>query len=448
MKRPSLSRPLGFFLLVALLLVPQLAQAEIKEVVSRGGVHAWLIEDHSLPLITVNFAFEGGSALDPAGKEGRASLLASLLDEGAGDLDSRAFQQALAERSIALGFSADEDALFGQLKTLSREQANAFALLRLALHNARFETEAIGRMRDSLVAQRQYGLSDPNWLASQAFEQVAMTGHPYGRPANGTVATLGAITRDDLVAAVPQHLVKNRLHIAVVGDMTAAALAVTLDQVFADLAVGADSVQLPPLTVTGAGQTVLIERDQPQTVLLAGMPGIKREDPDWFAALTMNYILGGDFQSRLMSEIRIKRGLTYGISTALVPYKAGGMFYAMASADNAKVAELLTRLKDEMRRLVKDGVTATELSEAKTYLTGAFALRFNSSDGIAAVLLEIQRLGFSPTYLNERAKQIDAVTSADVARLAEQLVRPDAMTTIVVGKPAGIESTSTVSIKP
>lgn len=439
---------LGALALAVALLLPFAAQAEVKEVISRGGVRAWLVEDHTLPLITMSFAFEGGSALDPAGKEGRATLLASLLDEGAGELDSRAFQQAMAERSIAIGFSADEDTLSGQLRVLSREQVNAFALLRLALHSPRFDKDAIDRMRDALVAQRQYGLSDPNWVASQAFEQVALSTHPYGRPAGGTVASLGAITRDDLVAAVPQHLVKNRLRVAVVGDITPSALATALDQLFADLPVGAETISLPPLAVGGAGQTILVERDQPQTILLAGLPGIKREDPDWFAALTMNYVLGGDFQSRLMSEIRIKRGLTYGISTALVPYKAGGVFYTMASASNEKVAELLTRLREEMNRLVKDGVTDTELSEAKTYLTGAFALRFNSSAGIANVLLEVQRLGLTPAYLDERAGLIDAVSSADVARLAERLVKPDELTTILVGRPDDVDSTSTVSIAP
>lgn len=439
-----------FCLVVALLLVavPTLARAEIKEVVSKTGVRAWLIEDHNLPLITLSFAFEGGSALDPAGKEGLSTLLASLLDEGAGDFDSRSFQQALADRSIALGFSADEDALFGQLRTLSRERDNAFNLLRLALHTPRFDADAIGRMRDALIAQRHYGLGDPNWLASQSFEQVALGDHPYGRPAGGTVASLSSITHDDLVAAVPQHVVKNRLRLAVVGDITPAALATMLDQVFGDLPVGADLITLPPVAVGAAGETVLVQRDQPQTVLLAGLPGIKREDPDWFSALTMNYILGGDFQSRLMSEIRIRRGLTYGISTALVPYKAGGVFYAMASADNAKVAELLASLKDEMQKLVKDGVTDTELSEAKTYLTGAFALRFNSSAGIANVLLEVQRLGLPPAYLQERGKLIEAVTSADVSRLAAQLVKPDAMTTVLVGRPENITPTRTVSIQP
>jgi zinc protease len=435
--------------LVFALVAPLPAFAAVKEVISRGGIHAWLVEDHTLPLISMGFSFEGGSAIDPVGKEGLSMLLASLLDEGAGDLDSKSFQGALSERSIALGFSADEDALFGSLKTLSRESSNAFALLRLALHQPRFDNEAIDRMRDALVAQRQYGLSDPNWLASQGFEQVGLAGHPYGRPAGGTIASLREIGRDDLVAAVPQHVVRNRLKIAVVGDIAPAALAVVLDQVFGDLPTGAESLDMPALRIGGAGELALVRRDQPQTVLLAGMPGLRREDPDWFSALVMNYVLGGDFQSRLMSEIRIKRGLTYGISTALVPYKAGGVLYAMASADNGKVAELLKVLEEELHKMAMSGISPEELAEAKTYLTGAFALRFSSSEKIAGVLLEVQRIGLTPAYLEERASLINAVAEADVARMAERMLKPEGgMTLVAVGNPEGLSPTRSLTIQP
>lgn len=439
---------LRILLLACFLVVPLTAQAAVKEVVSRGGVHAWLVEDHTLPLISMNFSFEGGAAIDPVGKEGLSTLLAATLDEGSGDLDSRAFQAALSERSISIGFSADEDALFGSLKTLTREQDNALALLRLALHAPRFDVEAIDRMKDALVARRQYGLSDANWLASQGFEQLALADHPYGRPAGGTVASLRAITRDDLVAAVPQHLVRNRLRVAVVGDISPDTLAVILDQVFGDLPQGADQVGLPEMRLGGSGETAVIPRDQPQTVIMAGLPGIRRDDPEWFAAMVMNYVLGGDFQSRLMSEIRIKRSLTYGISTALVPYKAGGVFYAMASADNAKVKDLMDQLREQMRKMAMGGVTEDELAEAKTYLTGSFALRFSSSDDIADVLLEVQRIGLPASYLDTRADLINKVTQGDVARLAEQLLKPDALSVVMVGHPDGITASRTLSIQP
>lgn len=443
-----LSRILVGLIACAVLCVPALAQAEVREVVSRTGVRAWLLEDHSLPVVSLSFSFEGGAAIDPAGKEGLSTLLAATLDEGAGPLDSRAFQGGLSDRSISLSFNADEDALYGSVKILSREKTNAMALLRLALHNPRFDADAIARMKDALVARRQYGLSDPEWLAGQGFEQLAMAGHPYSRPAGGTVASLQAITRDDLVAAVPQHLVRNRLRVAVVGDISSSELAGFLDQVFGDLPQGAESLNLPDMKVTGAGQTVLIARDQPQTVIMAGLPGLKREDPDWFAALVVNYILGGDFQSRLMSEIRIKRSLTYGISSALVPYKAGGVLYVMASTDNAKVPELMKHLREEMAKMAMGGVSEQELAEAKTYLTGSFALRFSSSERMADVLLEIQRIGLPPSYLDERAQLINKVSQGDVARLAEQLLKPDALSVVMVGNPADVTPTRTMSVQP
>lgn len=438
-------RPLAYAF-VALFALP--AHAAVTEVTTPSGLKAWLVEDHSQPLFTMAFAFEGGAALDAEGKEGLSTLLAATLDEGAGELDSRAFQSALSERSISLSYRADEDALYGTLKALSAERDNAFGLLRLSLHEPRFDAEAISRMKAALVSQRQAGLSDPNWLASQAFEQIALSGHPYGRPADGTLTSLDALTRDDLVAITKSRLMRDRLTLTVVGDITPSELASKLDEVFADLPVAGGPVTLPPLTVQGAGEVALISRQQPQTTLLIGTQGIARDDPMWFPALIMSYVLGGDFQSRLMEEIRVKRGLTYGISTALVPYKAGGVLYAMASSDNAKVADLLTQFRAEWQRMAKEGVTEAELQAAKTYLTGSFALRFSSSGGIAGVLLEIQRLGYSPRYLEDRANLINAVTQADVAMAAEKLLNPSTLTYVAVGQPENVTATRNVSIAP
>lgn len=435
-------------LLLLLILLPFSAHAAVTEVTTKTGLKAWLLEDHSLPIITMSFAFDGGAALDIADKEGLSTLLASTLDEGAGDMPSRAFQAALSERSISLSFSADEDAIYGNLKSLTAEQANAFGLLRMALRQPRFDDEAVSRMKEAMISRRQYGLGDPNWLASQAFEEIALSGHPYGAAAGGTLASIAGLGKTDLDTAAKTRLVRDRLSIAVVGDITPADLARRLDEAFGDLPEAHARIELPELKVQGAGEVALIERNQPQTMLLIGAPGVRREDPDWFPALAMSYILGGDFQSRLMNEIRIRRGLTYGISTALVPHKAGGVLYAMASADNAKVGELLQSFKDEWRRMAEGGVTDQELADAKTYLTGAFALQFGESDGIASVLLEVQRLGFPATYLETRADQINAVTSADVARVAANLLKTENLTIIAVGKPEGITPTRTMSIKP
>jgi len=437
-------------MLLALVLWPTLASAAgtVQVVTSRSGISAWLMEDHSLPLISLRFAIEGGAALDPEGKEGLSRLLASMLDEGAGDLDSRAFQSALSELAISLGFSADEDAVFGHLKALSPEKDNALALLRLALHQPRFDADALARMKDALVTERQLSLSDANWLASQGFEQVAMVGHPYSRPAGGTMASLANLTREDLVAAATERLVRSRLKVVVYGDITPTELANALDNVFGDLPEGAASVSLPELAIAAPGQVALIERDQPQTVLLMGAPGLKRTDPDWFAALIANYVLGGDFQSRLMQEIRIKRGLTYGVSSALVPSKAGGVLYAMASADNAKVAELVEQVRAEFKRLAMGSITPAELADARNYLTNSFALRFDSSSSITNVMLDTYRLGFKPDYLETRASEIAAVTEGDIARVAERLFAPENLAIVAVGRPEGLLPTQTLTIAP
>ncbi len=450
--RPTrFSRLMMMATLCAVMILPwttSTAHADIKEVTSQGGIKAWLVEDRTLPLITMNMAFDGGAALDAEGKEGLSSLLASLMNEGAGKLDSKAFQSALEDRSIKLGFAANEDALYGKVQMLTRESANAFALLRLALHEPRFDQEAIDRMRDALIAERQSGFSNPNWLASQALEHVAMADHPYGRAANGTLTSLRGLTHDDLVKAASLHFVKNHLKIVVVGDISPSALSTVLDQVFYDLPEAAAAPNLPPLEMKNSGTLTLVERDQPQTVVLAALPGLKRTDKDWFAGALMTYVLGGDFQSRLMSEIRIKKGLTYGISSALIPYSAGGVFYTLASTDNSKTKELLENVREQFVKMQKNGVTDDELKEAKKYMTGSFALHFGSSDEIADTLLEIQRLGLPTSYIYDRAKQINAVTTFDISRLSATMLKPDQLTIVAVGKPTGLQPTSTLTITP
>lgn len=430
------------------MLLPSLAQADIRDVTSKGGVKAWLVEDHTLPLISISFAFEGGAAIDPNGQEGVSTLLAATMDEGAGDLDSKAFQTALAERSISLGFSADQDAIFGKLKMPRAEKDNAVALMRLALHAPRFDQEAIDRMRDSLITNRQYGMSDPDWLAGQGLARIAMKGHPYGRPTDGTLSSLRSLSKAHLVEAFKAHIVRNRVKIAVVGDISPSELALVLDYLFGDLPEGAAEVDVPAFKPTGRGTVALIEKNQPQTVLLATTQGLTRDDPDWFAALISSYVLGGDFQSRLMNEIRVKRGLTYGISAGLQPFKTGGLFTISSSSDNAKTAEVLSLLQEEMRKMAKSGVTDSELADAKTYLTGSFALRFSSSSRIADVLLDIQRLGFPATYVTTRAKEIAKVTKADVARVAEWLMVPEDFAIVLVGAPEKMSPTETLSVTP
>jgi zinc protease len=417
---------------------------DIKRVVSPGGIEAWLVRDTKIPLLSIKFFFTGGVETDPAGKEGLANLTSTVLDEGAGPYDSEEFQRRLADNSISIGFNATTDGFYGGVHTLVETQDEAVDLARLALTQPRFDEEAVERMRRGVLSQIRRDQGDPDFLARRALYETAFPDHPYGRRARGTVESVGSITRDDMAAFVRQRFAKDNLTVAVTGDIAPDRLGPVLDRIFGELP--AKAAVKPPTDVApkGAGETVLVRRPQPQSVVLMSQPGIKRDDPDWFAATVMNYVLGaGSFSSRLMEEIRTKRGLTYGVYSYLVPFQHSALVMAGGSTANANAGKMVELMKAEWQNMRDHGVTQAELDDAKTYLTGSFPLQFTSSSAIADILLQVQRDNLGIDYLDRRSALIDAVTLEDVQRVAKRLLDPAALLTIVVGQPEGIEPTKT-----
>lgn len=444
MSAVTLIRTLAALALTAasMALAPLPASAiDIERVVSPGGVEAWLVRDTKNPIIALQFAFPGGTERDPEGKLGLAVLTASTLDEGAGDLDAQAFQGKLDENSIQLGFSAGRDGFSGQVTTLRETQDVAFDLLRLALTRPRFDAEAVERMRNQMLTSLRRAQADPNYWASMAFNETMFPGHPYGRPQRGTAQTLAAITRDDLVNFARTRLGRQGLRVAVSGDISAAELAPLLDRLFGDLPAKAD---LTPVADTvaapgAAGKIIAVPRPIPQTVMQLAHAGLDRQDPDWYAATILNYVLGGGgFSSRLMEEVREKRGLTYGIGSNLASFDHANLISVNGSTSNDKAAEALSVTKQIWGDVAKNGITEAELRDAQTYLTGSFPLQFTNNGAIAGLLLQVQRDELGIEYLNKRNDLLNAVTLADVKRVAARLLDPAKLTTILVGNPTGI----------
>lgn len=424
------------FLLLAMAL-PRAAQAtEIQRVVSPGGIEAWLVEEHAVPLISVQFAFAGGSTQDPKGKEGTAELLSTLLDEGAGELDSQAFQTRLEDLSISLGFDTGTDNFTGSLKTLSVNRDEAFDLLRLALTEPRFDAEPIDRMRQQAISGLRNAERDPNTIAGRAWFAAAYPGHPYARPSKGTEDTVGAITRDDLVALHGNIFARDTLKIAVVGAIDAKTLGPLLDQTFGKLAPTAKLESVPDMQPE-TGKREEVAMDVPQTVIRFGLPGLKRSDPDFIPAFIMNHILGGgSFSSRLYEEVREKRGLAYSVWTYLAPYDHSGVLMGGTATRSDNAAQTLEVIEAEIKRMAEEGPTADELAKAKSYLTGSYALRFDTSDKIAGQLVGIQMEGLGIDYINKRNGLIEAVTLEDVKRMATRLLDAGAPTIVTVGRAA------------
>ncbi len=420
--------------------MPALA-LNVEPVKSPGGVEAWLVQDHSNPIISLSFAWRGGAALDPAGKTGLAYLVGGLLDEGAGDLDSQAFHGKLEDLAISLGFDAGMDTLHGQVKTLTANRDVAFDLLRLSLTQPRFDAEAVERVRSQVLAELSRQLQDPNAIAQRAFAKMMYPDHPYGRQVDGDPETIKSITVDDLKAWTAAHLGRDQLHIAVVGDITPDQLRPLLDQVFGSLPATAAPVTTPEVQADAKGQVEVIRRQIPQSVVVFGEQGLKRADPDWYAAYVMNYVLGGGgFASRLMTEIRVKRGLAYGAYSYLMPRDHGALAAGGVATRNDRVAESLQLVRQEWGRMADGGVTADELANAKTFLNGSFPLQMDGTGSIAALLVTIQLDNLGIDFVDRRPQLINAVTAADVKRVAKRLLDPAHLATVVVGDPQGMQA--------
>jgi zinc protease len=423
--------------------LPAKAAFKIQRVVSPGGIEAWLVEDHRVPVMALDLSFRGGSSLDPKGKEGLAMLSASLLDEGAGDLNSTAFQKELGDKSIGLSFGADFDGVSGQLKTLTQFRDRAFEMLAMALEKPRLDPEPLERMRNEMVVSIATNLGNPNWIARRKMTETLLAGHPYSRPSNGTVPSVRSITVGDVRKFLKDRFGRDQMLITAAGDITPDELSALLDKTFARLPAKAAPFSVPEAAPKDVGDTITIQRGIPQTVISIGAPGMKRNDPDWYAGQIVNYVLGGGgFQSRLMDAVRgagAKKGLSYGFSSAFVPYQHGGVVVAGGSTRNATAAETLGVVKSVFGKMHDDGVTEAEMNDAKTYLTGSFPLTLTSTDRLAALLMQLREQDLGIDYLDRRDALINGVTLADAKRVSARLLDPAKLTIVMVGQPEGFD---------
>ncbi|SLN63353.1 Peptidase M16 inactive domain protein [Pseudoruegeria aquimaris] len=428
--------------LLALPALPALAAVEIQEVKSEGGFTAWLVEEHTIPFVALELRFKGGANLDPEGKRGAINLMTGLLEEGAGDLDARGFAEAREALAASYDFDVYDDTLTISAQFLTENRAEAVALLRKALVETRFDQDAIDRVRAQVVSIIQSDEKDPNAIAARTFDALAFGDHPYATPRDGTLESIAALTREDMFEARDRVIAKDRVYVGAVGDITPEQLSELMDALLSDLPeTGAPPV--PDAEYALEGGVTVVPFPSPQSVVIFGHEGIKRDDEDFFAAYVMNQILGaGGFSSRLMEEVREKRGLTYGISTFLVPMDHAETVQGQVASSNETVAEAIEVIRAEWRRMAEEGVTEEELRDAKTYLTGAYPLRFDGNGTIANIIVGMQTQGLPIDYIATRNDKVEAVTREDVARVAKRLLDADALHFVVVGQPEGLETTN------
>ncbi len=426
-------------LIVALAAQPAGA-TKVQRVVSPGGIEAWLVHEPSLPLVALNFAFVGGAVEDPVDKPGVGYMVSSLLDDGAGDLDAKAFQQKLEDNAVELRFSVTQDYFYGSIRLLKDRQEPSFDLLRLALNQPRFDVDAIGRVRDQILSGLRRETSDPGSIANRAWWNAAFPNHPYGRPSNGSLTSVPTITADDLRTYVRQLLTRDSLKIAAVGDIDAATLGQTLDRVFGTLPATGKRVAVQDTPMRDGGRRIVTQLNVPQAVVRMGGAGIMRKDPDFIPAFVVNHILGGgSFTSRLYDEVREKRGLAYGVSSYLLPMRHAAMFMANTQTQAASTREALELIEAQVQKMVKEGPTEDELTKAKAYLRGSYALNFDTSTKIASILLQNQLDDLGIDYIDKRNALMDAVTIEDARRAAKRLGAGGMLVT-VVGQPKDLTS--------
>ncbi len=407
---------------LSLLSAPAFAAAKIQRVKSPGGIEAWLVQDATVPLVALEYSFDGGSSQDPADKPGTGSFTANMLDEGAADLDSKAFHGRLERRAIEMNFSVTRDYLRGSMRMLKENRDEAFGLLRLALTAARFDSEPLERVRSQMLSNARRETTSPVAIAGRKFWELAYGTHPYARPSNGTLGSLPAIQSADLKDYATRTLAKDTLKVAVVGDIDPETLGKLLDTAFGALPAKANLTPVPEATFGRLPQHSFTMLDVPQTSINFGAPAIARNDPDFMAAYIVNHILGGGtLSTRLYKEVREKRGLDYSVSESLLWMKKSSIFAGSTATRADKATETLDTISIEIARMGADGPTQKELDEAKSFLKGSQMLALDTSSKFAGALLQYQNDDLGIDYIEKRNGIVNAVSLDDAKRVAQRI---------------------------
>lgn len=418
---------------------PVQATTSVQQVNSPGGIQAYLIEETGIPFMVMSFYFRGGSVMDPEGLEGLAYLASSTMDEGAGDLDSVTFREELEDHAIRLSFDASRDNFSGSLQTLTEHRAKAFELLRLSLQEPRFDEEPVERIRQQILISNRQREEDPQVVSGKLWFKTAFKDHVYQRETRGTEDSLSAITKADLQQFVKDRIARDNLVIGVSGDIDAETLGALLDSTFGDLPQSPNEVWQPAIFDMSASGTEIAEMNVPQSAVTFGHVGFTRDDPRYYAAYVANHILGGGgFSSRLMQEVREKRGLAYGTSSSLYPLDAAGLFIGSVSTNNDDVAESIAVISEQIERMRDGDISQENLDDAKRYLTGSFPLRLTSNRGIAGLLAAVQLDDLGADYLDNRNAIIDALTLDEVREAAKALYQPENLLISIAGQPSGL----------
>jgi zinc protease len=414
---------------------------EIQQFVTPGGVSVWLVSEPSIPILSVAMAWEGGSAADPDGLEGLADAVVYHMNEGAGELDSLAYQTRMEELNMSFGCSASDDWTSCSASMLTDNAADAMDLVALSFESPRFDDGPFARF----VREREVSLNtretNARYLANRAKAQALYPDHPYARETSAE--SIAALTPDLARDHMRQLMVKDRLIVTAVGAVTPEELAPMIDKVAANLPDSSDLPEIPEISFTtdDTFDPIIVDLPQPQSLVNFVAPGLKREDPDFFSAYVLNYTFGGGgFGSRLMDTLRVEKGLTYGVYTWLTFSDNIQTWSGSGQTKNESAGEFIEALMAETAKIGEAGITEEELADAKAYLTGSYPLAFDSNAKIAGQMMTVRQEELGIDYFDRRNTLIDAVTLEDVNRVAAEFLQPENFSVIVVGQPQGVDT--------
>ena len=399
---------------------------EVQEVRGQTGVTAWLVESHAQPVVAVRFSFDGGSMREPQDKRGIASVLAEALGEGEGAGGSDELRRRLAGLSATVAFSAGRDSISGSLDAPSSNIEVAARLVGAQVSSMRFGSDAVARASGRSIAALSDMSGNPAVRAEDEWYAAAFAGHPYAMSPAGSAASLASITPADLVHFKSRVMTRDRLTVAVAGDIDAARLRRVLDLLFGALPVSGPHDALPAVRVIAPAEFEAILPDVPTAGVVFGLEVPRRRDPGYMPALVLNEIVGGGAtSSRLGQALRFRSSLVYDVDSRLISDAHASYLIGQFSTSSTDAQRAISALKNEFERVVTEGVTEAEVEDAKGYLNGSFPLSFDSSPKIASNLLAIAQAGLGRDYPEIRRRAIERVSRDDVNRVASELLRPE-----------------------
>jgi zinc protease len=413
--------------------------ATIQQFTTPGGVSVWLVEEPSIPILSLRMAWQAGSTNDPEGLEGLSNAMVYHMNEGAGELDAQGFFKGMEELNMSFSCGSSSESTFCNASMLTDNVAPSFEMIAMAFAEPRFDDGPFERFKREQTVSLQTRETNARFLAGRALSNALYPDHSYAKET--TAESIAAISQDDMRAQKGLLMVREGMLVTAVGAISPEALAPLIDQAVAGLPQNSEAIEAEDVVLADAAAApIIVELPQPQSLVSFTAPAMTRDDPDFYTAVVLNYTFGGGgFESRLMKDLRVERGLTYGVYTGVSAGDKMQTWSGSGQTKNESAAEFIDGVKENMVAMVEEGMSEEELAAAKANLTGSYPLGFDSNAKIAANMMGVRLDGLPVDFFDKRNAMVEAVTLEDVNRVAADYLNPENFTFIVVGQPEGLD---------